>query len=287
MTEQKADALTNVAIYVAYQPIMASISVLLHSFSLPLLLLPFSLPTNSLILARIPTSIPVQVSGSSLLPDGFSCSRAMPRCSSIYSTPGNSNLPKVDLVHTLCGQIYTAASNSSREGRQESSSGVRVGGFHARPGDVDPASASTAGPYSQLVRTAPDQNGYAVYKYPYIYDITAETGRRKDTSSISSIWPTALSLKEIVEVITELVYACSPGQGKHLCVADYSVAPEEGTEFFDVVIILWKNGRVVRSGYPVRRGACSGKSSSAFDICCYNSTIANINKLRQKLWTNP
>ena len=261
--------------------------VVLHSFFLPALLLPFSLPTNSLILARIPISVPVQVSGSSLLPDGFSCSRAMPRCSGVYSTPGSSNLPRVDLVHTLCGQIYTTASNSSREGRQESSSGVRVGGFHARLGDTDPASASTTGPYSQLVRTPPDQNGYAVYKYPYIYDITAGTSLRKNTGSISSIWPTALSLEEIVEVMTELVYACSPRQGKHLCVADYSVAPGEGAEFFDVVIIIWNKGRVVRSGYPVRRGACSSKSSSVFDICSYNSTIANINKLRQKLRTNP
>lgn len=198
-----------------------------------------------------------------LVPNGFSCTQDMPRQSGVYSTPTNSNLAKVDLIHIFCGQIYTGTGSTKR---------TRVGGFHARPGDSDPSSASTSGPDTQLIRAPLDKYSYAVYKYPYVFDSSVGKSVRKNTSSISSMWPTALSMEGIVQVITELVYSCRPGQGKHLCVVSYSVAQGQGSEVFDVVLIMWNKSRVVRSAYPTRQGTCASKSSSAFDVCSYIST---------------
>ena len=154
----------------------------------------------SLLLINLSHSVPI-ITEAQLIPSGFSCTQDMPRQQGIYSTPSNSNLIKVDLIHVLCGQIY---SSSTIDNSLKSS--VRVGGFHARPGNTDPASASTAN--SQQTRTPPNVYGYAVYKYPYVYDVQRGTYVKKNTGSISSIWPTVLSMEEIVEIITELVYLC-------------------------------------------------------------------------------
>lgn len=143
------------------------------------------------------------VTETQLIPSGFSCTQDMPRQTGIYSTPPNSNLIKVDLIHILCGQI--SSSISSGNGSTESSS-TRVGGFHARPGNVDPASASTAN--SKLIRPPPNVYGYAVYKYPYVYDSRRGAYVVKNTGSISSIWPTVLSMEDIAKIITNLVYLC-------------------------------------------------------------------------------
>ena len=140
-----------------------------------------------------------QLTETQLLPDGFSCTQQMPRQMDIYSTPPNSNLIKVDLIHVFCGQIYSSGSSSN-------SNSMRVGGFHARPGNQDPESATTA--YSVLLRTPPNEYGYAVYKYPYVYDYRKEMYVAKNTGTISSMWPTVLSMEEIAEVITRLVYLC-------------------------------------------------------------------------------
>lgn len=141
--------------------------------------------------------------GTQLIPDGFTCTRDMPRQKGIYSMPLNSNLIKVDLIHTFCGQIYSSSSSSSS---CSGSNNVRIGGFHSRPGNIDPASASTAN--SKLIRSPPNVYGYAVYKYPYIYDSSCGRYVMKNTGAVSSIWPTVLSMENTTEIITELVYLC-------------------------------------------------------------------------------
>lgn len=143
------------------------------------------------------------VSETQLIPDGFSCTKDMPRQMDIYSTPPNSNLVKVDLIHIFCGQIYSATSVSNNS---SSSSSVRVGGFHARPGNSDPSSATTTN--SELIRSPPNVYGYSVYKYPYIYDSRCDMYVKKNTGSISSVWPTVLSMEDITQIITKLVYVC-------------------------------------------------------------------------------
>ena len=151
------------------------------------------------IMASTTHSLPSpMVTDTNLIPDGFSCTKKMPRQNDIYSTPPNSNLIKVDLVHVFCGQIYSSGSSSSSK--------VRVGGFHARPGNEDPESATTA--YSNLTRSPPNKYGYAVYKYLYVYDYQREMYLAKNTGTISSMWPTVLSMEEITAIITELVYLC-------------------------------------------------------------------------------
>ena len=83
---------------------------------------------------------------------------------------------------------------------------VIVGGFHARPGDTDPASATTT--HSGLIRVPPNVYGYAVYKYPYVYDSCRGMYVMKTSGSVSSIWPTVLSMEDIADIITKLVYIC-------------------------------------------------------------------------------
>ena len=146
-------------------------------------------------------SLPVAES-QQLIPDGFSCTKDMPCQTGIYSTPSNSNLIKVDLIHVFCGQIYSYTRSSNTSG----SGSVRVGGFHARPRDTDPASATTAN--SELVRAPPNVYGYSVYRNPYVYDSWRDMYVKKNTGSISSIWPTVLSMEDITEIITQLVYLC-------------------------------------------------------------------------------
>ena len=64
-----------------------------------------------------------------------------------------------------------------------------------------------------------------------------------------------------------------PSQNKHLCVSDYTVLPgQSNVEAFDVVIIIWSRSWVVKTAYPTARGTCSGKSTSAYDMCSFNST---------------
>jgi hypothetical protein len=179
----------------------------------------------------------------------------------IYSMPPNSNLIKVDLIHVLCGQIYSSGSSSR----------IRVGGFHARPGNQDPQSATTA--YSILQRPAPNEYGYSVYKYPYVYDSRRDMFIAKNTGTISSMWPTVLSMEEITEIITRLVYLCRPSRTLNLCVSDFTLLPGDGrAELFDVVVVVTSNGQVARSAYPAARGTCNQKSSSYFHKCCYNYT---------------
>lgn len=163
-------------------------------------LFPWSSILHLLLLVHLSHSVAI-ITEAQLIPSGFSCTQDMPRQWGIYSTPSNSNLIKVDLIHMLCGQIY---SSSSTDSSLESS--VRVGGFHARPGNTDPASASTAN--SQQIRTPPNVYGYAVYRYPYVFDVQRGSYVKKNTGSLSSIWPTILSMEQIVEIITELVYLC-------------------------------------------------------------------------------
>ena len=155
-----------------------------------------------LLLARSTVPLPSppldQVYEIQLIPEGFSCTNEMPRQMDIYSTPPNYNLIKVDLVHVFCGQIsYTSGNSSGR---------IRVGGFHARPGDQDPESATTT--YSMLIRPPPNKYGYAVFRYLYVYDCRREIYMAKTTGTISSMWPTVLSMEEIAEIITRLVYVC-------------------------------------------------------------------------------
>ena len=161
------------------------------------------------LLAVFLVSLPAIISttGTQLIPDGFTCTRDMPRQRGIYSTPLNSNLIKVDLIHVFCGQIYSSSSSSSS---CSGGNGVKVGGFHSRPGNTDPASASTAN--SKLIRTPPNAYGYAVYQYPYIYDSSCGRYVMKNTGTISSMWPTVLSMEDITEIITQLVYLC-----KYVC----------------------------------------------------------------------
>ena len=150
-------------------------------------------------LLALPSPRDQLVAQTQLIPDGFSCTQEMPRQMDIYSMPPNSNLIKVDLVHVFCGQIYSSgsANNSSR---------IRVGGFHARPGNQDPDSATTD--YSILLRPPPNEYGYSVYKYPHVYDYRRDMFLVKNTGLISSMWPTVLSMEEIAEVVTRLIYLC-------------------------------------------------------------------------------
>ena len=124
-----------------------------------------------------------------LVPEGFSCTRDMPRHSGIYSTPDNANSIKVDLIHVFCGQV------SERYG---------VGGFHARPGDEDPESASTTS--SKISKKPANEYDFAIYKYPLIFD--SQKGSFVSKSSSSSVWPTVLSMEELTGIITFLVDKC-------------------------------------------------------------------------------
>ena len=131
----------------------------------------------------------LRLASARLVPEGFSCSRDMPRGPSIYSTPDNANSVKVDVIHVFCGQV------SDRYG---------VGGFHARPGDVDPDSASTFSIY--MSRRPANELECAIYKKPLIFD--AREGEFVSKRSSSSVWPTALSMEELTWTITYLVDEC-------------------------------------------------------------------------------
>ena len=131
----------------------------------------------------------ISLSGAELIPEGFSCTRDMPIRSGIYSSPANLNSVKVDLIHVLCGQI------TEKNG---------AGGFHARPGDQDPESASTSG--SKLSKRPANEYDFSVYKKPCIYDI--REGAFVTKSSSSSVWPTVLSMEELTRIITYLVDQC-------------------------------------------------------------------------------
>ena len=158
------------------------------------------------LLAVLLVCLPVAITKTQLVPDGFTCTRDMPRQRGIYSTPLNSNLIKVDLIHIFCGQVYSSTSSSSESSSCSGGNRVRVGGFHSRPGNSDPPSASTAN--STLIRSPPNVYGYAVYKYPYVYDSSCNKYVVKNTGTISSVWPTVLSMENITGIVTELVYLC-------------------------------------------------------------------------------
>lgn len=124
-----------------------------------------------------------------LVPEGFSCSRDMPRHSGIYSTPSNPDSIKVDLINVFCGRI--------------DDKGV-VSGFHVRLGNVDPPSAMTE--ESRLLRVPFNQYDYGLYAKPEIYDVYS--GFHITKCGISSIWPTVLGFEEIAWIITFLVDKC-------------------------------------------------------------------------------
>ena len=103
------------------------------------------------ILALSLTAVIICTSAAELIPEGFSCTPDMPRRSGVYSTPPNINSVKVDLIHVFCGQI---------------SDEYGVGGFHARPGDMDPESVVTSDDI--LARKPANEYDYSVYKKPSI-----------------------------------------------------------------------------------------------------------------------
>lgn len=132
----------------------------------------------------------LQISQShALIPAGFSCTNDRPRSNvAIYSIPPAAGFVRVDLIHILCGQIH----------------GKSVSGFHARPGNVDPPSASTVG--ANEIKPPANPNDFAVYKRPRVYDNTINDYRRK--KSISGIWPTSMTMENIVKAITFLARDC-------------------------------------------------------------------------------
>ena len=113
---------------------------------------------------------------SNLVPDQFTCTRERTAQSGIYSTATPPQL-KVDLIHILCGDIGPRGPS----------------GFHARPGDMDPPSASTVCAGSALIRRPRNKYDFAVYRDTQVWSnggcnhgFVVKKGR-------SGIWPTALS----------------------------------------------------------------------------------------------
>ena len=142
---------------------------------------------HSPIVLAIAIALIITSSQGQLIPNGFSCGRDMPRKSDIYSTPPNSNSIKVDLIHILCGQVDSDGAS----------------GFHARPGNVDPPSASTTNALQS--RTPRNEYDFSMYRNAGVYD---SYSGRYITKRVSSIWPTVLSAENIVWIITYLVDQC-------------------------------------------------------------------------------
>ena len=127
---------------------------------------------------------------SDLVPDQFACTAERTAQSGIYSTATPPQL-RFDLIHILCGDIGPKG---------------RPGGFHARPGDMDPPSASTAD--SELIRQPRNVYDFAVYKDPQVWSNKGCNPGFIVKKGRSGIWPTALSYEGIVWIVTTLVEQC-------------------------------------------------------------------------------
>ena len=136
-------------------------------------------------------ALQISQSQSVLVPAGFACTKDKPRSSiAIYSIPPAAGFVRVDLIHILCGQIR----------------GNHASGFHARPGNIDPPSASTVGPETIQIKAPVSSNDIAVYQNPRVYDKSTNKFVVKNT--ISGIWPTSMTMEKIVKAITYLARDC-------------------------------------------------------------------------------
>lgn len=138
-------------------------------------------------------ALQISQSQSALVPADFACTNDKPKTPTvdlIYSIPPAADFVKVDLIHILCGQI----------------SGNHASGFHARPGNVDPPSASTVRPETIQIRAPVSPNDIAVYQNPRVYDVSTNNFVVKN--AISGIWPTSMTMEKIVKAITYLARAC-------------------------------------------------------------------------------
>ena len=124
------------------------------------------------------------------VPVGFSCTKDQTTTNvMVYSTP-QAHEKKVDLIHIFCGQVYGGGAH----------------GFHARPGDADPASAKTS--VANLKKAAASTDDFAVYKNPQLYDTSGGGNKLVDKHGISGIWPTSLSMEKTTQYITHLEKNC-------------------------------------------------------------------------------
>ena len=124
------------------------------------------------------------------VPVGFSCTKDKTTTDvMVYSTP-KANETKVDLIHIFCGQVYKNGAH----------------GFHARPGNKDPASAVTKA--DNLEKAAASDKDFAVYKKPQIYDTSGAADKLVEKHGKSGIWPTSLTLEKTTEYISSLEKKC-------------------------------------------------------------------------------
>ena len=126
------------------------------------------------------------------VPTTFQCTRTISTSTyPVYSTPpprGTRTL-YVDLIHIMCGEV------NARNGKAH--------GFHARPGNVDPASASTTHAY--LLDPPANTSDTSMYSNPRIYTSPATYVVK---TGVSSVWPTAMTMEQIVKGITVLDEKC-------------------------------------------------------------------------------
>ena len=120
------------------------------------------------------------------VPEDFACTKDKPSKSGEYSSVPAQMKIKVDLIPIFCWQVY----------------GGKGHGFHARPGDKDPESASTT--VMNQIRKPQDKYDFAVYHRPQIND----NGKDVAKNGISGIWPTTWSMEKVAQAIATLDYKC-------------------------------------------------------------------------------
>lgn len=165
-------------------------------------------------------------------PDKFACTEKSPIQPSQYSV----GTPVVDLTHIFCGNI------GGYEGAK---------GFHARPGNVDPACAVA----EDLAGTEGPLDCFGKMR---IYDATPKKEKwvvRTPTGGKNfCFFPTSWSKKELVNNLQALYHACrgyeTGENGNLICGKNFKGLG------FDVVLFLkpYQSKTAIATGFPVVRG---------------------------------
>lgn len=129
-------------------------------------------------------ALQIGLSYSAVIPDGFECSKDMPRRAGEYS----NTAVKVDLIHIFCGQIYDDYQNNPK-----------ATGLHYLPPNTIPNSISLYGAKWK------QKSGYKQYRNVGIYDQFSGTYIPK---IVSSMWPSAMSMEQVVQTISDMVTFC-------------------------------------------------------------------------------
>lgn len=151
------------------------------------------------------------LSDADLLPGNFKCTNTI-TSKKAYSTPKNNI--EVDYVHVLCGQrsygdVPIAGSSPKRYKK-----GYKATGFHARPGNIDPESASV----EKAVLTKRPQNKYDFTSYKGViirYKKTNYTKQGKTT-----LWPSIMTAEDIIATVVYLTHRCLYDKYSSIILAD-------------------------------------------------------------------